>query len=104
MNVTQNSVHKNHYHAHETFHISWDILSHLKMREELGALEFQQDLDWSYPPKKKLKKVQVPPLFPRSVSPSRSTNENEEVEDTASCPSASHDANTNVGAPLDSSR
>ena len=103
LTVTQNSVRKNHYYAHEIFDRSWAILSHLKTSEELEEMEFQQDFDWSIPPKKKFKKVQVPPLVPSSASPSRSTDENEIIEDTATGPSTSHDPNTDAGAPPTSS-
>ena len=103
MTVTQNSVRKNHYYAHEIFDRSWAILSHLKTSEELEEMEFQQDFDWSIPPKKKFKKVQVPPLVPSSASPSRSTDENEIADDTATGPSASRDPNTDAGAPPTSS-
>jgi hypothetical protein len=47
----------NHYYAHEIFDRSWAILSHLKTIEELDEMEFQQNFDWSMPPKKKFKKV-----------------------------------------------
>jgi hypothetical protein len=57
MTVTQNSVRKNHYYAHEIFDRSWAILSHLKTTEELEEMEFKQDFNWSIPPKKKFKKV-----------------------------------------------
>jgi hypothetical protein len=82
MTVTHNAARKNHYYAHEIFDMTWAILSHLKTDEELVVMEFLQDFDWSIPPKKKFKKAQVPPLVPSSVSPSRSIDKNEEVEDT----------------------
>jgi hypothetical protein len=99
MTVAQNSVRENHYYAHEIFDRSRAILSHLKTAEELEEMEFQQNFDWLIPPKKKFKRVQVPQMVPSSVSPSRTTDENEDVEDTGAGPSAARDPNTNSGAP-----
>jgi hypothetical protein len=99
MTVMQNSVHKNHYYAHEIFDRSWAILSHLKTPEELKEMEFQMNFDWSYPPKKKFKKVQVPQMVPSSVSPSRSTDKNEDIEDTAAGPSSQRNPDNNAGTP-----
>ena len=104
MTVTHNSVCKNHYYAYEIFDRKWAILSHLKTDEELVKMEFQRDFDWSMPPKNKFKKVQVPPPIPSSVSPSRSTDKNQDVEDTVAGPSSSRNHDTDAGAPPNSSR
>jgi hypothetical protein len=104
MTVAQNSVRKNHYYAHKIFDRRWAILSHLKTPEELVEMEFKQDFDWANPPKKKFKKVQVPSMVPSSVSSSRATDENEDVEDTAAGPSSPRNPNNNAGTPPRSSR
>jgi hypothetical protein len=103
MTVTHNTVRKNRYYLHEIFDRSWAILSHLKTDEELADLEFEMNFDWAEPPRKKFKKVQVPPLMPSSESSSRHTDENEAVEDDATGPSASRDPDI-ADAPKSSSR
>ena len=57
------------------------------------------NFDWANLPKKKFKKVQVPPMVPSSVSPSQATDENEGIEDTAAGPSSTHDPDDNADAP-----
>jgi hypothetical protein len=99
MTVTQSSVQKNHYYLHEIFDRSWAILSHLKTPGKLEEMEFQMNFDWGNPPKKKFKKVQVPLMVPSSMSSSRATGENEDVEETAAGPSSTHDPNNDAGAP-----
>ena len=59
---------------------------------------FKQDFDWSKPPPKKFKKVEVPPLVPSSYYSSRDTDENEDLDDTAAGPTPTTDPN-NAGAP-----
>ena len=57
------------------------------------------NFDWANPPKKKFKKVQVPLMVLSSVSSSRATDENEDVEDNAAGPSLTRDPNMDAGAP-----
>ena len=59
---------------------------------------FQQDFDWSQPPLNKFKKVKVPQLVTSSYSSSRGTDEAEDLNDTATCPTSTDDPN-NAGAP-----
>ena len=72
--TVMHNVRKNHYYAYKIFDRTWAILSHLKTNEELSTMDFKMNFDWSIPPRKKFKKVQIPPLAPSLVSPSRSTN------------------------------
>jgi hypothetical protein len=60
MTVTQNTMKKNHYYAHEIFDRTWAILSHLYNAEDLKQMDFQQNFDWAHPPSKKFNKVKVP--------------------------------------------
>ncbi|KAI5007511.1 hypothetical protein ZWY2020_051968 [Hordeum vulgare] len=92
LNATRNAVKKNNYYLHEIFDHTWAILSHLKTPEELTEMEFQQDFDWSWPPKKKFKKILVPQLVASSFSSTRITNEAEGIDNTA--------AMTDPNAPL----
>ncbi|KAI4974592.1 hypothetical protein ZWY2020_048199 [Hordeum vulgare] len=78
----QPTVQKNHYYLHEIFERTWPILSHLKTSEELTEMEFQQDFDWSCPPKKKFKEIPAPPLVASSFSTTRTTREAEELDAT----------------------
>ena len=74
------------------------VLSHLYGEEDLKQMGFKQDFDWSKPPSKKFKKVEVPPLVPNSYSSSREANENEDLDDIAADPTPTTDPN-NTGAP-----
>jgi hypothetical protein len=103
MTVTHNSVRKNHYYLHEVFDRTWAILSHLKTPEELKEMEFQQDFDWSIPPRKKWRKVQVPQLVTSSFSSSREADEAEDIDDTAAGPASTNDPD-NADAPPPPSR
>jgi hypothetical protein len=73
-------------------------LSHLYGDEDLKQMGFQQDFDWSQPPSKKFKKVKVPHLVACSYSSSRETDEAEDLNDTAACPTPTDDP-SNAGAP-----
>ena len=97
MEVTQNTVKKNHYYLHEVFDRTWAILSHLYGDEDLKQMGFKQDFDWSQPPSEKFK-VKVPHLVANSYSSSRETNENEDLDDTSAGPTSTNDPN-NAGAP-----
>ena len=88
---------KNHYYLHEVFDRTWVVLSHL-YGDELKEMDFQEDFDWSQPPSKKFKKVKVPHLVASSYSSSRETDEHEDLDDTATCPTSTDDPN-NAGAP-----
>jgi hypothetical protein len=64
-------------------------------------MDFQMNFDWAEPPRKKFKKTQVPPLMSSLESSSRTTDENEVVEETVAGPSALRDP-YNAGAPSSS--
>ena len=98
MTCKHNAVKKNHYYLHEVFDRTWAILSHLYGEEDLKQMGFKEDFDWSAPPPKKLKKVKVPPLVASSYSSSRDTDEFEDLDDTAACPTSTQYPN-NAGAP-----
>ena len=61
-------------------------MAHLKTQEELDELEFAQDIDWSWPPKKKFKPIPVRDLEDISFSSFRTLESDEEPEDTSSGP------------------
>ena len=98
MTSTHNAVKKNHYYLHEVFGRIWAILSHLYGEEDLKKMGLKEDFDWSAPPSKKFKKVEVPSLVASSYSSSRDTDENEDLDDTAGGPTTTNDPN-NAGAP-----
>ena len=98
MTATYNSVKKNRYYLNEMFDRTWAILSHLYSDEDLKQMGFKQDFGWAKPPPKKFKNVEVPPSVPSSNSSSRDTDENEDLDDTAACPTPTDDPN-NAGAP-----
>ena len=81
------------------FDRTWAILSHLYGDEHLKQMGFKQDFGWAKTPPKKFKKVVVPPLVPRSYSSSRDTDENEDLDDTATGPSPINDPNNVDGPP-----
>ena len=58
----------------------------------------KEDFDWSAPPPKKFKKVQVPSLVASSFSSLHDTDEHEDLDDTAVGPTSTNDPN-NAGAP-----
>ena len=58
----------------------------------------KDDLDWAAPPPKNYKKVKVPSLVASSYSSSRGTDEHEDLDDTAACPTPTNDPN-NADAP-----
>lgn len=86
LNETQNAVRKNHYYILEVFDRTWATLAHVKTQEELEELEFNQNFDWSWPPKKKFKPILVPDLEDSPFSLFRTTESDEEPEDTATGP------------------
>ncbi|KAI5015336.1 hypothetical protein ZWY2020_056726 [Hordeum vulgare] len=86
LNEAQNAVKKNHYYLLEVFDRTWATLAHLKTSEELEELEFTQDFEWSWPPKKKLKPIPVLDLEDSSFSSFRTAESDEEREDTATGP------------------
>ncbi|KAI5007520.1 hypothetical protein ZWY2020_051977 [Hordeum vulgare] len=86
LNETQNAVKKNHYYLHEVFDRTSATLAHLKTQEELDELEFTQDIDWSWPPKKKFKPIPVLDLEDSSFSSFHTSEYDEEPEDTATGP------------------
>ena len=59
---------------------------------------FKEDFDWSARPPKKFKRVKVPPLVASSYSPSRDTDEYEDLDDTAAGPAPTNNPD-NAGAP-----
>ena len=98
MTSTYNAVKKNHYYLHEVFDRTWAIMSHLYGEEDMKQMGFKEDFDWSAPPPKKYKKVKVPSLVESSYSSSRDTDEYEDLDDTSTGPTTTHDPN-NAGAP-----
>ncbi|KAI4977203.1 hypothetical protein ZWY2020_051102 [Hordeum vulgare] len=83
INETQNAVKLNHHYLHEVFDRTWATLAHLKSRAELEELEFMQDFHWSWPPKKKFRTTPVPDLEDNSFSSFRTTESDEDQQDTA---------------------
>ena len=83
LNGTENAVKKNHYYLHEVFDRTWAIPSHLRTPEELQEMEFTQDFDWSWPPKKKFKNIPVRDLVDNSFSLFCTADLDEEPADTA---------------------
>ena len=98
MTATHNAVRKNHFYLHEVFNHTWALLSHLYGEEDLKQMGFKQDFDWSQPPAKKFKKTKVPSLVASSYSSSRTTDEHEDLDDTAAGPATTNTPN-NAGAP-----
>src|SRR4051812_11848167 len=98
MTSTHNAVKKNHYYLHETFNRTWVVLSHVYNAEDLKKMGLKEEFDWSAPPPKKYKKVKVPSLVASSYSSSCYTDENEDLDDTAACPTSTTDPD-NAGAP-----
>ena len=86
LNETQNAVKKNHYYLHEVFDRTWATLAHLKTPAELQELEFTQDFNWSWPPKKKLRPIPVPDLEDGSFSSFRAAESDEDQQDTTTGP------------------
>ncbi|KAI4974636.1 hypothetical protein ZWY2020_048243 [Hordeum vulgare] len=86
LNETQNVLKKSHYYLHEVFDHTWATLAHLKTPEELEEMEFIQDFDWSWPPKKKIKPIPVPDLEDSSFYSFRTIESDEEPEDTTTGP------------------
>ncbi|KAI5008269.1 hypothetical protein ZWY2020_009317 [Hordeum vulgare] len=80
---TQNSVKLNHHYLHEVFDRTWDTLAHLKTQTELEQLEFERHFDWSWPPKKKFRRILVPDLEDSSFSSFLTAESDEEQHDTA---------------------
>ncbi|KAI4974843.1 hypothetical protein ZWY2020_048450 [Hordeum vulgare] len=74
LNETQNAVKINRHYLHEVFDRTWATLAHLKPQQELDELEFTQDFDWSWPPKKKFKPIPVRDLEDSSFSSFRMQN------------------------------
>jgi len=83
---TQNSVKLNHHYLHEVFDRTWATLAHLKTQTELEEMNFEQDFDWSWPPKKKFRPIPVPDLEDSSFSSFRTAESDEEQLDTATGP------------------
>ncbi|KAI4995697.1 hypothetical protein ZWY2020_037745 [Hordeum vulgare] len=83
LSETQNAVKNNHYYLHEVFDRTWATLAHLKTQEKLDELEFTQDFNWSWPPKKKFKPIPVLDLEDNSFYSLCTTESDEEPEDTA---------------------
>ncbi|KAI4990013.1 hypothetical protein ZWY2020_038376 [Hordeum vulgare] len=83
---TQNSVKLNHHYLHEVFDRTWATLAHLRTQTELEELNFEQDFDWSWPPKKKFRPIPVPDLEDSSFSSFRTAESDEEQLDTATGP------------------
>ncbi|KAI4996690.1 hypothetical protein ZWY2020_052032 [Hordeum vulgare] len=79
---TQNSVKLNHHYLHEVIDRTWATLAHLKTQTELEELNFEQDFDWSWPPKKKFRPIPVPDLEYSSFSSFRTAESDEEQLDT----------------------
>ena len=98
MTATHNAVKKNHYYLHEVFGRTWAVLPHLYGEEDLKKMGLKEDFDWSAPPPKKFKKVQVPSLVASSYSASCDTDENEDLDNTTAGPTMTNDPN-NAGAP-----
>ena len=98
MTATHNAVKKNHYYPHEVFGRTWAMLSHLYGEEDLKKMGLKEEFDWAAPPPKKYKKVKVPFLVANSYSSSRDTDEHEDLDDTAACPTPTNDPN-NADAP-----
>ncbi|KAI5022545.1 hypothetical protein ZWY2020_059275 [Hordeum vulgare] len=83
---TRNAVKLNHHYLHEVFDRTWATLAHLKTQNELEELNFEQDFDWSWPPKKKFRPIPVPDLEDNSFSSFRTAESDEEQLDTATGP------------------
>lgn len=98
LNGTQYAVKKKQYYLHEVFDHTWTILSHLKTPKVLMEMEFNQDFDWSWPPKKKFKKIPVLDLVDNSFSSFRSADDDEDLDDTVVGPTRYIDPK-NAGAP-----
>ena len=96
MTATHNAVKKNHYYLHQVFGRTWEILSHLYGEKDLKKMGLNEDFDWSSPPSKKFKKVEVPSLVASSYSSSCDTDEHEDLDDTTAGPSTKNDPNNAV--------
>ncbi|KAI5006621.1 hypothetical protein ZWY2020_033864 [Hordeum vulgare] len=79
------AVKLNHHYLHEVL-IALATLAHLKTQTELEELNFEQDFDWSWPPKKKFRPIPVPDLEDSSFSSFRTAESDEEQLDTATGP------------------
>ncbi|KAI4999428.1 hypothetical protein ZWY2020_004017 [Hordeum vulgare] len=86
LNETQNAVKLNYHYLHEVFYRTWATLAHLKTPAELEELEFTQDFDSSWPPKKKFRPIPVPDIEDGSFSSFRSAESDEDQQDTATSP------------------
>ncbi|KAI5000978.1 hypothetical protein ZWY2020_010937 [Hordeum vulgare] len=86
LNETQNAVKLNHHYLHEVFDRTWATQAHLKTPAELQELEFTQDFDSSWPPKKKFRPIPVPDLEDSSFSSFRTSKSDEEQQDTTTSP------------------